>query len=299
MTVLVTGASGYLGGHVLPALAATGAPVAALSRRAWDSDPRPGIVFRSADLCAPGAARRLMAELDPETVIHLAAHIPSRGEAESDAASRRDTLEATRDLLAALNPANVQRLVFASSISVYPSNPADGIAHREDDPLAPETAYGEHKRQAERLITDWVRETGGSAVILRLAGLHGPPRRSGVVGRFIENARAGTALEVAAPEATFSFLFVDDAAGAVVAAATRPLPAGLHVFNIAGGEELSLAALAERIVALTGSGSPIRRGDAPPRRSVLDISRARAGLDFAPAPVDRHLRRALAGDETP
>lgn len=295
MTVLVTGASGYLGGHVLSALTATGAPVAALSRLPWDVGEPQGVAFVSADLCVPGAARRLVAELRPDTIIHLAAHIPARGEADSDATSRRDTLEATRDLLSVLDPATVGRLVFASSISVYPPRPADGVAHREDDPLAPETAYGEHKRQAEALIADWARASAATAVILRLAGLHGPPRRSGVVGRFIESARAGTALAVAAPEAVFSLLFVDDAAAAAVVAATRPLSPGVHVFNIAGGDVLSLAALAERIVALAGTHSPIRHGDAPPRRSVLDITRARAGLGFTPAPIDHHLRRALAG----
>jgi nucleoside-diphosphate-sugar epimerase len=289
VSVLLTGASGYLGGNVLRRLVGQGVTVTALANSHPVTLSAPTVDAVSTDLTDRGALFRMVARVAPSTVIHLAARLPN-----SEATgSMAENVETTRNLVDACNDSQVRRLVFASTISVYPAWPADGIAHAEGDPLAPGEPYGESKREAEMLVRRWGEAGDRSAVILRFAGIHGPPRRSGVVYRFFEAAVRGTPLRVSEPNAVFSMLFVDDAARATLVAAEKPSQFGVHTFNIGGGDMVSLAEVAHRVVAACDSASEIHCDQAPARRATLAIDRARSELCFAPASLDDNLRNAL------
>lgn len=283
MRVLVTGATGYLGRVAVPRLADRGLEVVAASRAGWPVEGAAHCV--ALDIRDGTATDRVLGDLRPEAVLHLAASIPRGAETVEDRRqSRAVNRDGTRYLAAAALRHGVRRFVLASSISVYGDTPAGGVAFREDDPLRPRGAYGQDKAAAEEVVASLLGDAR-EVVILRIAGIHGPPRRSGVLWRFCASAVAGDPLHAAEPGSTFNLLSVEDAAAACRAAVLAPLGSGTHRFNIAGAEVVTLESLARRVSAAAGSGAPVTLGDGPTRRQVMRIDAARTALGYAPAPL--------------
>ena len=171
--ILVTGATGFIGGHLLRALTARdgngdGPGVRALVR----SDVTlPGVETVRGDLADPDSLRRAAAGVD--LVYHLAG--PYRGSpTELDAAH----VAGTANLLGALDPG--ARLVLVSSTSVYGWDQAWPADH--DTPPAPSSAYGRAKLAAERLAQAW---PGGEVVVARPTITYGPGDERGMLARVV------------------------------------------------------------------------------------------------------------------
>lgn len=172
--VLVTGAFGLVGSATVKQLAATGRQVVATdletpaTQKAAAGLPA-GVQVRWADLTDPAAVEKLLAEVSPAAVIHLAAVIPPLCYAKPQLAYKVN-VGATANLVKALEAhPNPARLVQASSIAVYgPRNPhhiSDVLtAHT---PVNPYDNYGKHKVEAEGIV----RASTLGWVILRLGGV--------------------------------------------------------------------------------------------------------------------------------
>ena len=174
--VLVTGACGLLGSHVVRRLAAAGAEVVAVDldtpstrevARALATSGR--VRFVAADITSPQAISAVVREADPRAVVHLAAVIPPGAYRRPDVAARVN-VHGTATLVAAVaaqrDPA---RLVLASSTAVYGSrNGAKelGLA-TEYTPVRPCDVYGAHKVAAETIV----RASGLPWAILRIGGI--------------------------------------------------------------------------------------------------------------------------------
>ncbi|MBH64770.1 MAG: hypothetical protein CL569_20430 [Alphaproteobacteria bacterium] len=294
MTVLVTGASGYLGRHVVCHLVDQGRAVVAL-QRGKDGDFGDGVAVACADLRDKDALMQVFHSHEPEAVIHCAAAIPREITVTEEVRSEADNLDATRTLLAVAARHTTRRIVFASTISVYTGD-ADVHAdvYTESSVARPEGFYGRHKLAAEAMCDEWRAGCAGrSCVILRFAGLHGAPRKSGVVHAFIARALEGEPISVSAPQSRYSLLNVDDAAVAALLAVDRPSGPSFRVFNVAGDEPCDLATLAAKVLTLCGSRSPIAPGDGEPRYAVMAIDAAREELGFAPTPLEVWLQREI------
>ena len=172
-TVLITGASGFLGRAVVADVLGRGLAVRALVRVLQPGAQRDGAEAVALDLAAatPAQLAKVLAGVD--VVIHLASALSGDWDAQ-----KRDTLEATRRLtLAMTKSANPPRLVLASSIAVYSADPAlEGQMIDEDTPL--ETAplardsYARAKLAQERIA----RDSGLTLTILRPGAILGPGR---------------------------------------------------------------------------------------------------------------------------
>jgi UDP-glucose 4-epimerase len=291
--LLVTGAAGYLGSAAVPALVTDGFDVVVATRHGQNSPADVRTV--TLDLRSEESVAAAVDAIRPGMVVHLAAYVPRRRSDSADndvELSRLVNFAATSHLVRIARDAGVRRFIFASSISVYPESPADGLAFDEDDPLDPRGAYGRDKARAEAAITE-VAGIGMDAVILRFAGIHGPPREEGVVANFCRAALNGEPLQVAEPTTCINLLFRRDAAAACVAAAQLAPGGGVIVANVAGKEEVSLERLARILIGRTEDRSPMLPGDRPGRRQVMRISRARALLGYEPTPLDRCLTECL------
>jgi len=138
---LVTGATGFLGGHLVRRLRAEGVPVRPLSRRAGEDGVR---VDLAREALPAGACDGIA------TVFHLAALTHAEAAAAPEAAYQALNVEGTRRVLDAALTAGVRRFVLASSVKAI----GEGGAMRvdEDSEPRPVTAYGRSKLAAERLV---------------------------------------------------------------------------------------------------------------------------------------------------
>ena len=167
-STLVTGATGYLGGHLIDSLLADGVPVRALVYSDWKGEELEargvevvyGDVTEAESLLTGGACDGV------ETVYHLVG---------GGNAGRVDPFEinteGTRNVLAACRTADLRAFIYVSSSTIYDRQP-DWV-DEESEP-APRFDYPQSKLDAEELLLEANRESGFPAMIARMAGIYGP-----------------------------------------------------------------------------------------------------------------------------
>ena len=318
MRALVTGATGFTGGHLARHLRACGQEVRALVRR---EDARSaalaaeGIALCTGDLTDRSSLARALSGVD--IVYNI-------GATYRQAAARRDdyfaiNAAAVADLVDAAAAARVRRVVHCSTVGVHGDverPPAD-----EDAPLRPGDEYQRSKLEGERLGRRAAERTGVELVIARPSGIYGPgDRRLLKLFRGVARRRFVT---LGSGEIFYHLTFVEDLAEGFRLCGEVPRAAG-RTYILAGGEVTSLNELVRRIAAAAGvrplalhlpvwpvwlAGAAceavcVPLGVEPPlyRRRVdfftksraFDISRARAELGFDPkVGLDDGIRRTL------
>jgi nucleoside-diphosphate-sugar epimerase len=172
--VLVTGATGFTGGHLAQWLAARGDEVRALvrpqSRAKFDESPLPakGIVAAEGDLTDGAALKRAAAGVD--VVYHIAATYREAGQ--PDSAYRAVNVDGTRNVLEAARSGGAGRVVHCSTGGVH-GHVANPPAN-EDAPLGPGDVYQETKLEAEQVAREFGNRTGLDVVVARPIGIYGP-----------------------------------------------------------------------------------------------------------------------------
>jgi nucleoside-diphosphate-sugar epimerase len=294
MKAVVTGCAGFIGSHLSMSLLERGAEVTGLD---CFTDYYPRAVKESN--LAPLRARRgfqfvedrlermdLTPLLDGAThVFHLAAQAGVRKSWGRDFRTYTvDNVDATQALLEAVKGRPIERLVYASSSSVY--GDAAAIPMREDARPQPVSPYGVTKLAAELLCCLYHTNFGVPAVSLRYFTVYGPRQRPDMAfNRFLRAALNGEPITLYGDGTqTRDFTFVADAVQATMAAGDRGEPGG--VYNIGGGSRVSMIdvlSLIERVVGrpLDVRREPAQKGDM--RDTYADTSRARADLRFAPS----------------
>jgi len=248
--VLVTGAGGFIGGHVCRALSAAGMKVQGLSRDRSAVPAGVTTVLLSEEWRGSlGAACREM-----DVVVHCAgrAHVLRERDPDPLAAFRRANVELTRAILEACGEAQVSRFVFLSSVAVL-GRPSDGLLTAAT-PVAPQTPYGLTKAEAEQPVTGWSRISGAACTILRPPMVYGPGMKGNPLRLFRALAR-GVPLPLASIRNRRSLLFVDNLAAAIAAVIGASRSAG-RTFLVADAEPISTPELV-RLIA-RGLGRPAR-----------------------------------------
>jgi nucleoside-diphosphate-sugar epimerase len=272
MRIFLAGATGVIGRRLLPLLLAEGHEVTGMTRSADRVEQlrTAGAEAVVADAFDAGALKRVVAEARPDAVIHQLTSIPPRidpRKMQRDfAMNDRLRREGTANLLAAAKAAGVTRLLAQSVAFFYAPGPP-GTVHSERDPLLREAqAPGPVKRSAEALVAleRSVLDAGGT--VLRYGYFYGPGSaisREGSTGREVARGRLPI---VGSGAGVWSFIHVDDAAAATVAALTASKPG---VFNVVDDEP---ARVAEWIPALARA-----LGASRPRKVPALLARALAG----------------------
>jgi len=294
MKALVTGAAGFIGSHLSERLIEQGVEVTGIDCFA-DYYPRerkernlarlreaPGFTLVESSL----ADANLPTLLDGVThVFHLAAQAGVRKSWGRDfRVYTVNNVEATQILLEACVGRPIERLVYASSSSVYGDDVA--MPMREDARPQPVSPYGVTKLAAEQLCHLYYVNHSVPTVALRYFTVYGPRQRPDMgFSRFFSAVLADAPVpQFGDGRQTRDFTFVADAVSATLAASTRGKPGG--VYNIGGGSRVELLDVFELIRRITRR--PLRvdrieaqRGDM--RDTYADTTKARADLGFAPS----------------
>jgi len=294
MKALVTGAAGFIGSTLSAALVDRGIDVIGVdcftdyySRDVKEDNlarlrQHPKFTFVEAAL----QTADLESLRDGVTVVyHLAAQAGVRKSWGDDfRIYTTNNVDATQRLLEAVKDRPLSRFVYASSSSVYGDIAA--IPMREDVRLQPVSPYGVTKLAAEHLCHLYHVNFGVPAVSLRYFTVYGPRQRPDMgFHRFIRAALTGGAITLFGDgQQTRDFTYVGDAVAATMAAGDRGTPGA--VYNIGGGNRVSIAEVLDLIGQLTGRPLDIRRqssekGDM--RDTFADTTRARTDLGFSPA----------------
>jgi nucleoside-diphosphate-sugar epimerase len=316
--VLVTGATGFTGGHLARALAARGEQVRALvrSRTVASGLSRDGIELAEGDLRDPAAIERAIRGV--EVVYHIAAVYRQAGLRAEDYAAVN--ARAVGDIVRAAARAGATRVVHCSTVGVH--GDVEHPPATEDAPLRPGDVYQQTKLDGETAAREAAADTGVEVAIARPSGIYGPGDRR-LLKLFRGIARRRFVI-LGSGRIFYHLTYIDDLVEGFRLCGTVPAAAG-RTYILAGPVVTTLDELA-RIIA-DGAGVPPPRlhlpvwpfwiagaaceavcvpmGIEPPiyRRRVdfftksraFDISRARAELGYAPQVGLRDgVRRTLA-----
>ena len=285
---VVTGGAGFIGSHVTRRLLAAGAHVTVVDdfstgKREHLPDHQK-LTLIEADLAVFAGLDAIVEPAD--FVFHLAAQV---GNVKSLSATVRDAeinVLATVRLLQACRHSRVRRVVYSSSSAIF--GEAESLPIREDHPTRPESFYALSKLTAEQYTLLAWRHWRVPGACLRYFNVFGLPMEdneyTGVISIFFRRLAAGLPLRIFGDGSQLrDFVYVDDVAQANVRAAAYAQNGG--TYNIGSGAGTSIHGLADVMQRVAGRATEMvhegfRLGEV--RRSVADISRARAELGFQP-----------------
>lgn len=260
-TVLVTGAGGFVGRHLVARLQSDGHRVRGVVHRPAGSDPAGLDAWVPVGLPDVEPLQPVLSGVD--VVVHLAAraHLVRDRSADPAAAFQAVNTEGTLRLARLAAMAGVRRFVFTSTVKVLGDGTAPGQPWHLDSPMDPQDPYARSKADAESGLRQLQAETGMEVVVVRLPLVHGP----GVRGNFpalVRWVEAGVPLPLGAVRANRrSVLGVDNLVDLLALCLDHPA-ACLHPWMPTDGTDVSTAGLLQAVgLAL---GRPARLWPLPP-----------------------------------
>lgn len=295
MTVLVTGAAGFIGSTLAERLVRDGHEVVGIDNFSdyYDREIKEANLSRLADANRFTLLEEDLNKVDlaplldrVEVVFHQAGQPGVRKSWGSDFANYVDAnISATQRLLEAVCSApRLRRFVYASSSSVYGN--AERYPTQETDRPQPRSPYGVTKLAGEHLVTLYATNFGVPSISLRYFTVYGPRQRPDMAfSRFISLARRGQPLPVHGDGSQIrEFTYVDDIVEANVRAADASVEPGT-VVNLSGGASTSVNDVLELLEKLHGEPLQVDRGE-PALGDVFrtggSIERANALLGWEP-----------------
>ncbi len=268
--MVVTGATGFVGSHVVARLLEAGAQVTCLVRPSSDLRWIAGLDVRIQRLDMEDGNALRSALSNQQVVVHMAGAV----KAEHAAQFFHVNLDLTKRMLDAALDADdgPRRFVFLSSLAAAgPTGPRaerEGLVHR------PVSAYGRSKRAAESVLLAAGDDI--DLVILRPTAVYGPRDRAMLPA--FKAAALGLALAPAGRRQRVSFCHVQDLATALVAAATKPVPSG-RILPIASTGDITMAEFNETLLSAMQNA----------------LGRSRPGVSLALSPMVLRMAGRLAG----
>ena len=309
--VLVTGAAGFIGSHLVEALARRGDevvgidnfdgfyPRAVKQRNLREIGCLPGFEFHEQDMRDVEA---LQARLTPETVIvHLAARAGVRPSIADPVGYAEMNVGGTAAVLEAARRAGVSRIAYGSSSSVY--GDSTPVPFREDamavEPVSP---YAATKRAGELLLLAVAPLYGFRSAALRFFTVYGPRQRPDLAIHAFARRMADGEIITLFGDGTQArdYTYCDDIAAGVVAAVdwTATAPVGMDTFNLGGNRSVPTGAMVAEISKAMGIEPRIEWGPMQPgdvQRTAADLTKSGAVLGYAPkTPFPEGVRRFVA-----
>jgi nucleoside-diphosphate-sugar epimerase len=293
--VLLTGASGFIGGYALEALIHQGHEVCAVSRSPGSA--REGVTWHECDLLSPGAGERLVEEAQASHLLHLAWYVqPGSFWA---AAENERWIDASLRLLRAFGEGGGRRAVMAGTCAEYAWGDEQPLREQDnpDGPataLEPTTLYGACKHATHVVAKELVAQLGVSLAWGRIFFLYGPGEDSArLVCQVARSLLAGEQVSTTDGEQQRDFMHVRDVASAFVKLLGGDVSGPV---NIASGQAAPIREIVTLIAEQAGGLERVRFGAlerraGEPERIVADVERLRDTVGFTPR---TDLREGLA-----
>jgi dTDP-glucose 4,6-dehydratase len=306
-SILVTGAGGFIGSHLVETLAARGDRVRAFVRyngrgdagllRDLPEEARARVEIVFGDLRDSHAVREAARGVD--TIFHLGALIAIP----YSYVHPRETIETnvigTLNVLEAARVHGVRRVVHTSTSEVYGT--ARFVPITEDHPLQGQSPYSASKIGADKLVESFYLSFGLPVVTVRPFNTYGPRQSArAVIPTIITQALTRSVVRLGDLRPTRDLNFVSDTVAGFLAAAERDQAVG-QVINLANNDEISVGELAEKIIALIGRSVTIEVDESRLRPESSEVFRlhgdnrlARELLGWTPqVDLDEGLRRTV------
>ena len=302
MKVLITGGAGFIGSHLADHFVGQGDQVILLDDLSTGRlaniehlQDRSDVEFVLGSILNADLVDHVVSRVD--VVYHLAAAVGVQLIVERPLESLMTNIRGTETVIEKAHKYN-KRTIVTSTSEIYGKNTSDRLSEEDDrilgSPLKSRWSYSEAKAIDEILAYTYWREKGLETVIARLFNTVGP-RQTGsygmVVPRFVGQALRDMPITIFGDGTqTRCFCFVGDVVEGLVALGGNPGAFG-RVFNLGGTEEISIRALAERVISLSDSKSQLEfisydmayeEGFEDMQRRVPDTTRARDLVGFDP-----------------
>jgi 2-alkyl-3-oxoalkanoate reductase len=248
--ILVTGASGFVGGRLVEVLSERGYGLQAATRLVSRARPLPGVEWVQCDLTREAEVEEALR--DVETVYHCAALCSAPG---SLTDFEQANVHGTIRLLKLAAKAGVKNFVYLSSMSVYAAPEGPHTVLDESAPLDARAdergVYTRSKLAADKAVLDYARrQLSPRVVVLRPGTIYGPGAKV-PVGRFQLPSSNLRPVVVGGPDLPTGLVYVDDVVEAMLASAESGVPTG-SVYNLVDSADSDQAELARTLTEVTG-----------------------------------------------
>ncbi len=264
--VLVTGGSGFVGLPLLAEMARSGEEVHAISRSVPSAEI-PGVHWHQLDMADGSAIERLMADIAPERLIHLAWYV-EHGRFWS-APENILWVERSLHLLRAFVREGGRRIVMLGTCAEYDWSGVEGPLEEARSAVAPSTLYGIAKDSLRRLATAYTHQEQLELAWARLFFMYGPREQPGrLVPSVIRSLLRGETVATTSGEQQRDYVHVDDVAGALAALARSQV---VGPVDIASGRATRIRDIVVEIADQVGASELLRIGELPDRPDEPDV----------------------------
>lgn len=290
-TVLVTGATGFIGSHLCAALRSAGAVVHGVGRSALPR-PVPGLTYHRGDLARADTARRIVRRVRPDCVFHLASHVAGSRDVRMVEPTFRDNLCTTVHLMTAALESKVSRIVIAGSLE-------------EPEGATPSSPYAAAKGASTAYARMFHALYGLPVVHARVFMVYGPGQRdlNKLVPYTILSLLKGHAPRLSAGARKVDWIYVEDAVRGLMALGRVPGIEG-RSFDLGTGVLTPVRDVSLLLSRMIRPDLPPELG-ALPARAMEQIRRARVKATFKAVgwkprtPLREGLRKTIAGYKRP